>query len=273
MHDEHELHAVVHHEPEKRLSDVIYHLIDFAADWSIDSLPAKVDAVIHLAQSGKFRDFPGSALDVFRVNIEATARLLDYASNAGASHFIYASTGGVYGKGEKAFNENSPIVYPAQLGYYFGSKMCGEIMVQSYVSIMKIVILRPFFIYGPGQNRDMLIPRLMDNVSAGRPISLQGADGIRINPIHAWDAAAVINRALSLEQSATFNIAGSEVLSIRQICSEMGRYLGRNPIFQSQEGVAKDLIGDNMAMCKQLVAPKKHLLECFSDVVMDGEVD
>jgi nucleoside-diphosphate-sugar epimerase len=252
---------------------VVYHFIDLAGDWSVNQLPAKVDAVIHLAQSSHFREFPDQALDVFRVNIQSTALLLDYARNAGATHFIYTSTGGVYGKGAKAFSENSPIVSPGQLGYYFGSKMCGEILAQSYVSNMHIVILRPFFIFGPGQNRSMLIPRLMDNVADGRTISLQGAEGIRINPIHARDAAAAINRALSLEQSATFNIAGPDVLSIREICEGMGRYLGRDPVFQFQHGEPQDLIGDNAAMCAQLVAPKRRLLECLVDVNLKESLD
>ena len=38
--------------------------------------------------------------------------------------------------------------------------------------------------YGVGQNRSMLIPRLFDNVKNSQPIQISGKDGIKINPIN-----------------------------------------------------------------------------------------
>jgi nucleoside-diphosphate-sugar epimerase len=262
-----DIHAVVRKEPDKRLADVSYHIIDFAMDWMTSSLPDKVDTIIHLAQSSQFRDFPKSALDIFRVNIESTGKLLDYASRSGASRFIYASSGGVYGKGGVAFTENSPIAPLGQLGYYLGSKMCSEILAQSYASLMHVVVLRPFFIYGPGQNRTMLIPRLMDNLYLNRPITLQGIDGIRINPVHVKDASAAVIAAIFLNHSATFNIAGPDVLSIREICESMGEFINSKPIFTVSSEKKDDLIGDNRSMCEKLVVPHRRLFDFLIDVV------
>jgi UDP-glucose 4-epimerase len=246
--------------------NVEYRNVDFSSDWSVESLPQKVDFIIHLAQSANFRDFPNSAMDIFKVNIDSTARLLDYARKVGARQFIYASSGGVYGNGVEAFNENANIVPPGQLGYYLGSKTCGEILVQSYSSVFKVVVLRPFFIYGRGQKRSMLIPRLMDAVASGKSITLQGENGICINPIHVEDASLAVTSALDLRENATFNIAGPDVLSIRQICDEMGKYLGRKPIYDCQEGRSNDLIADISAMRGQLINPKIKLLKSFNDV-------
>lgn len=257
----------VTHSPNKwQLPQVEYLTVDFASEWSETVLPVQVDTVIHLAQSAKFREFPDSALDVFKVNIESTARLLDYAKRAGVKQFIYASSGGVYGNGTQAFNENEPIIPPGQLGYYLGSKTCGEILVHSYASVFQVVVLRPFFIYGPNQNRSMLIPRLIDDIAAGKPISLQGEQGIRINPIHVEDASAAVAAALGLKESATFNIAGPEVLPIRKICEGMGQYLGKAPDFEWKEGQANDLIADISAMCELLRSPQKRLLECLDNI-------
>lgn len=245
----------------------LHHLsIDLAFDWSFEDLPKHCDVVIHLAQSANFRDFPNKALDVFKVNIESTARLLDYARQAGVKKFIYASSGGVYGNGNQAFTENAPIVPPGKLGYYLGSKACGEILVQSYASVFDVVVVRPFFIYGSGQNRSMLIPRLFDSVATGKPISLQGDNGIRINPIHVTDAASAVAAAIDLNESATFNIGGPEVLSIRDICEGMGRYLGIEPIFEGQPGEPNDLIADISAMEEKLASPSHDLLNSFKDV-------
>ena len=262
----------INHSPiNLRIGGVEYRNLDFASDWVTDSLPPKVDVIVHLAQSHSFRDFPNSALDVFKVNIESTACLLDYARQAGVKKFIYASSGGVYGNGAQAFKENSPIVPPGQLGYYLGSKACGEILVQSYASVFDVVVVRPFFIYGPGQNRSMLIPRLFDSVATGKPISLQGDNGIRINPIHVNDAASAVATAIDLNESATFNIGGPEVLSIRDICEGMGRYLGVEPIFEQQAGEPNDLIADISAMKQKLVVPRYSLLDSLDDVAWSSE--
>jgi UDP-glucose 4-epimerase len=245
----------------------VHHLtIDLASEWSFESLPEECDVVIHLAQSASFRDFPNSALDVFKVNIESTARLLDYARQAGVKKFVYASSGGVYGNGSHAFRENEPIVPPGQLGYYLGSKACGEILVQSYATVFDVVVVRPFFVYGSGQTRSMLIPRLYDSVANCRPITLQGESGIRINPIHVEDAATAIAAALNLDRSATFNIAGPDVRSIREICEGMGHHLGIRPVFAQLKGEPTDLIGDIAAMRRYLHEPVRQLEEAYHDV-------
>jgi nucleoside-diphosphate-sugar epimerase len=258
--------ALNHINTRKNVEDVKYQTIDFTTHHWTAELPDKLDCIIHLAQSSNFRDFPQSALDVFKVNIESTAQLLDYARRIGVKQFIYASSGGVYGNGVNPFHEHAPIVPFNQLGYYLGSKACSEILVQSYASIFKVIILRPFFMYGPGQNRNMLIPRLMDSVANGKPIVLQGENGILINPIHVKDASSAVLAAMSVQDSSTFNIAGPDILSIRQICEEMGAFLGKKPCFEFQTEKSNDLIGDISEMRNYLHNPKIHLLEVLDDI-------
>lgn len=260
--------AVVRSPVELPVDGIKYLHINLAAiDW-IDQLPKRIDVVVHLAQSARFRDFPDSALDVFNVNVASTARLLDYAKTVGVKQFIYVSSGGVYGNGSQAFKENAAIVPPGQLGYYLGSKACGEILVQSYASVFQVTVIRPFFIYGPGQNRSMLIPRLMDSISSGRSINLQGAEGIRINPVHVEDASAAVVAALNTRNSATFNLAGSEILTIRQIAEAMGVHLGKQPIFQQVEGEPRDLVADISAMRQQLHTPEHRLQDSLDDIAI-----
>lgn len=259
--------ALVRAYPRSPLTGVKYVIADLESAIDISSLPRKVDVIIHLAQSPKFREFPETARDIFSVNVSSTAHLLDYAKSAGVKQFIYASSGGVYGAGSHAFKENSAISSLGQLGYYLGSKACGEILVQSYVSLFQVTIIRPFFIYGRGQNRGMLIPRLMDSVKLGTPISLQGSDGIRVNPIHVEDACAAVLGALGQKVSATYNIAGPDVLSIRQIAEAMGDYFGNKPIFQQNEGEPKDLIADIAVMKSKLYLPKRSLLAHLQELI------
>jgi UDP-glucose 4-epimerase len=258
--------ALVRSSAERYYENVKYLIFNLESDLDPSLLPKEIDTILHFAQSSKFRDFPDSALDVFNVNISSTARLLDYAKQVGAKQFVYASSGGVYGNGSQAFKENAAIVPAGQLGHYLGSKACGEILVQSYASMFQVTVIRPFFIYGPRQNRSMLIPRLMDSVASGKPISLQGGDGIRINPVHVEDASAAVVAALDTKESTTYNIAGPDVLSIRQIAEAMGEYLGKAPTFQHADGDPKDLIADISAMQSRLYKPIRRLYDSFNEI-------
>lgn len=251
-----EVHAITRQAPAQVVPGVRYHVIDLATDWNVTQLPSQADRVIHLAQSSHFREVPEKSLDVFQVNVGTTAKLLDYAWRANARQFLFASSGGVYGAGSEAFHENSPIVPPGQLGYYLGSKLCGEVLAQSYAAHLQVLVLRFFFIYGPGQNRSMLIPRLIDYVRTGRPVMLQGPDGIRINPIYVNDASRALMAAMSTAESATFNVAGSELMTLRQIVQEIGTAVGNAPIFETSATAGRDLIGDNRAMRERLHEPE-----------------
>ncbi len=208
-------------------------------------MPAHIDTVVHLAQSLRFRDFPEAATDIFEVNVGSTARLLDWASRVGVRRFVYASSGGIYGHGDEGFREDDVIRSPATLGYYLASKRSAELLVEAYESEFIVVILRFFFVYGPRQRESMLIPRLTAAVKAGEPVALQGPDGIRINPIYVTDAATATKAALLMEHSARVNVAGPDVLSIRDIAQIIGRQVGREPTFSiATEGQPRHLVGD-----------------------------
>lgn len=263
--EEHQVHAVVHSLPAEPLPNVLYYEVDLSGTWAPGTLPEKIDAVVHLAQSSRFREFPEQAMDVFGVNVASTAHLLEYARSAGARHFILASSGGVYGAGDEAFRENSPIPHHGQLGYYLGSKLCAEVLAENYSSLMNVAILRFFFMYGKGQKRQMLVPRLIDNVIAGNAITLQGEDGIKINPIHVSDAVAALEGCLKLEGSHTFNVAGTQTLSLREIACTIGEAVGREPVFKIDLSEPRHLIADIGMLSEILVVPKV----CFAQGILE----
>ncbi len=230
--------------------------IDFNREWDIKKLPSNVDAVIHLAQSSDFRDFPDKALDILNVNVLSAIKLLDYAIKIGAKTFILASSGGIYGSKDQSFKEESDIVASNDLGYYLGTKLCTEILAENYSKDLNLIILRFFFVYGPGQKDSMLIPRLVSFINDGIPIKLQGQDGIKINPTYVEDAVNAILMALKLEESQKINIAGPEILSMREIGETIGNILKKKPAFEiSKETQPNHLIGDISKMKNILGVP------------------
>ena len=89
---------------------------------------------------------------------------------------IHASSGGIYGgKSGEIFSEDDLLAVDNPLGFYLSGKLCSEIIFQNYMHYFETaVILRPFFIYGPDQKKDMFIPRLIQSIQKETPIFLQG---------------------------------------------------------------------------------------------------
>ena len=263
----HTVFALVHTLPKDPLPAVQYLPVDLATNWNVEALPQKVNTIVHLAQSPHFRDVPVRALEVFQVNIASTARLLDYAWRVGVEHFVYASSGGIYSGGIQTFHETSPIIEPNTLGYYLGSKVGCEALASSYAQLMKIIVLRFFFIYGEGQNRTMLIPRLIEGIKEGTPITIQGESGLRLNPIHVSDACSAVIAALESKSSAIYNVAGPEIISLRKLCNEIELMLGKSARFEFQSGRPSDVVGDISLMRERLHNPVVRLKEGLKELM------
>jgi UDP-glucose 4-epimerase len=238
------------------VSGVTWHAMDLSVPCDPVSLPHHADAIVYLAQSEFFREFPSHCLEVYEVNTVNLLRFLDYGRRTGVRHFVLASSGGVYGAGDLSMSEELVIPARGDLGFYLTTKLCSEILAQNFSEFFSVVVLRFFFVYGLGQRQTMLIPRLITRVRNGEQIQLQGREGLRINPTHVSDSVAAILRALDLRTSHTINVGGANVLSMREIGQEIGRALGRDPVFSVNENeLPRHLTGDISKMCELLGPP------------------
>jgi nucleoside-diphosphate-sugar epimerase len=269
LHETCQVHCISRH-PGTR-DDVEWHAIDLALDKQVQGLPSRADAVVYLAQSEFFRAFPQRSADIFQVNVRQPLHFLEYARASGVRTFVYASSGGVYGSGDQPMKEELAIAARGNLGFYPATKLCSEILAQTYAAFFKVVVLRYFFVYGPRQRPTMLIPRLIHSVKTGEAIALQGQDGIRINPTYVSDAVAATKRALELDFSDTINVAGPEVLTMRQIGALIGKALGREPLFSvDQKASPSHLMGDISRMGQLLTPPRVKFAEGL-EAMLKGE--
>lgn len=218
-------------------------------------LPSRMDGVIHLAQSPGFSRFPECAPQVFQVNVRALSDLLNWAQKAGVGSFVHASTGGLYGRAARPFREEDPSCLEGALAHYVSTKAAAELIASAYSSVFNVTALRFFFVYGEGQKKTMLFPRLAAAVSTGAPVTLAGADGMRLNPVYVDDAAAATVAALRLTGKTIVNVAGSEVLSMREIAEAIGAIVGKSPIFQETQEADGDLVADISRMQTLLHRP------------------
>jgi UDP-glucose 4-epimerase len=263
-----EVHAIVRAKPIYPQINVVFHEVDLSSDWSTSVLPKQMDAVIHLAQPRDYRNFPRGAPAIFGVNTAAVALLLDYAGQAGVKHFVLASTGGLYQSSGLVINDATPLNPPlGPLGYYFRTKLSAEMLAIAYNGLFHVSILRPFFIYGPGQASDKLIPRLIESVRNGIPISLAGVNGLTINPIHVNDAADLLLKLLESNESHTVNAAGPDAVSLRHIAEEAGRLLNIPPVFKRVDGNGELLVAEHARVAAMLGRSMTGLADGFPPLV------
>jgi nucleoside-diphosphate-sugar epimerase len=221
------------------------------------TLPRAIDAVAHLAQADRYRDFPDGAMELFAVNVQSTAALLEYARTAGARAFVLASTGGSYAPSPEPITEDAALTMP---GPYFRSKRMAELLVENYAGELGGAILRFFFAYGPGGKR--LVARLASQILAGEEIVIEGDPGIAMNPIYVEDAAAAVEAALGLREQATINVAGDEVLRVRELAERLAEAIGREPQIRPGGPAAGDLVADTSMM--------RSLLGIWPEVDLNG---
>lgn len=216
---------------------------DLSQPLDVAALPRAVDAVAHLAQSERYRDFPDGAMDLFAVNVQSTAALLEYARAVGARAFVLASTGGSYEPSPDPIPEDAPVTTP---GPYFRSKRMAELLVENYASELGGATLRFFFVYGPGGKR--LVTELANKVLAGEEIVIEGDPGMAMNPIYVEDAAAAVEAALGLTEQAIINVAGNEVIRIRGLVERLARAIGREVRIRPGGPAPGDLVADTSLM-------------------------
>jgi nucleoside-diphosphate-sugar epimerase len=240
---------------------------DLSASDANRTWPAEVDAVIHLAQSRAWRRFPEGAEDVFAVNVAGVFQAAEYARVAGARRLIYLSSGSVYPASPNLLAEDQAFEIPGSRQFYPSAKLAAEALLAAYRSQFAVVSLRLFVPYGEGQSPDMLFPQLVRRVKSGEPIMLSGADGFRLNPVAIADVVEAIVRCTALERSDTMNVAGPEVLTLRQIGESIGEVLGIAPRFDVRpQGAVADIVGDTTRLLRTLEwAPTWRLADGLRD--------
>jgi len=236
---------------------------DIAA--SASEFPAGTNAVIYLAQSPHYRDFPARAGNLFGVNTLGLVRAAEAAVRVGAKTLLYASTGNVYEPSFLAHAENDPL---QRLEPYGLSKVMGEDVLGVFSGHLHAHAVRIFGLYGRGQ-RAMLPARIKESLEKKIPIQLhprndrsaiEGDEGIRISYCHVDNAAGILADLVNASMTnrvlpPVLNLAGPDPISLRRFAETMGHCLGILPQFVISETPREfDLIAD-ISLLRQTLNP------------------
>jgi UDP-glucose 4-epimerase len=203
------------------------------------SLPADVDAVIHLAQARSYRAFPGDVPDMYAVNVAGAHHMLEASARAGVGRVGMVSTGTVYEPYGAPLREDAPLAPASYLG---ASKLAGELLAKPYAGLFPVSVLRLFAPYGPSQT-NRLVPDLVRRVRDGVAVNLPAdGQGMRFTPTHVDDICDALLAAAEKSWTGVYNVAAAEEVTIRAAAEIIGRKLGRPPVFEIGQGASLRLV-------------------------------
>jgi nucleoside-diphosphate-sugar epimerase len=183
------------------------------------------DAVIHLASVANDPCSDLEPLLTWEISCLATMQLADRAVRHGVRHFIYASSGSVYGlKAEEEVTEDLDLV---PLSAYNKTKMVGERVLLSYADRMIVQIVRPATVCGlsPRMRLDVAVNLLTMQALSRGEISVLGGDQTLPN-IHIEDITDVYLHLLARPDLRGIFNAGFENLSILKIAQLAAAHTG-----------------------------------------------
>lgn len=184
-----------------------------------------IDAIIHLSSVANDPCGDLNPKLTWEISCLATMQLADRAKRRGIKHFIYASSGSVYGVSDEPEVTEDLELFP--LSEYNKTKMCGERIVLSYAGDMVVQIVRPATVCGfsPRMRLDVSVNMLtMQALTNGR-ITVFGGEQTRPN-IHIQDITDLYIFLLENPQHTGVFNAGFENLSIMQIAKMVAEQVG-----------------------------------------------
>ncbi len=181
-----------------------------------------LDVLIHCAGSV---NLSASYNEIKKVNVEGTRKVLQFAR--GANHFIYISTASVYNSFSGKNNAQEDDLYHQRYSNnYARTKAEAEQLIKTSSSgFKKITILRPHFIYGPGDRS--LIPRVLGAIR-GKYFFIFGEGTNKYSITHIGNLCYGLSLVLQSNKQGfnIYNISDEVPVTTEYIFSKLFNVLG-----------------------------------------------
>lgn len=195
----------------------------------------RFDAIIHLAARAGVRPSLKDPQLYIDTNITGTQNLLAEAHENGIGRFLFASSSSVYGLSKVVpFSEDLPL--PQTLSPYAATKISGEHLCGNYAHLygMKVVCLRFFTVYGPGQRPDLAIHKFTDSIYRGKAIPQFGDGSTRRDYTYVDDIIQGVMGALKYEGPAfdIFNLGENQTTTLSELIAAIESALGKKALIE-----------------------------------------
>ena len=202
----------------------------------------KIDAVIH---AGASVPSPGMAVinhkEIFDANVRSCLALGEWAISEEIP-LVYISGAIVYDNAEEDFLvETSPVRSGGFGGFYGSTKLLAEqVLFALQDKGLRLAVLRPTSIYGPGMHEEKMIPKFLSKLLNGEEIQLRPPIKDRINLIHSSDVARATIDVIECGGRGVFNLAGPSEVSIEEIANACVSAVGAGRVTVEPEEVLSE---------------------------------
>lgn len=188
---------------------------------SLDQALVDCDAVVHLAgmvgEAGKREDF-------VRINVGGTHNLLEACRKHPVKRFIHVSSLSVITGTQDHFGTKEDAPYQPTGEHYADTKIEAEKLVVKYHKDFDVpaVILRPGFIYGPGDR--IFLPTVSDNLRKGK-VALIDSGQKALNLIYVDNLVEAIELGLKKDTAVgeIFNLTDGEEVTKKTFFDAIAR--------------------------------------------------
>jgi UDP-glucose 4,6-dehydratase len=188
-----------------------------------------IDTIMHFAAQTHVDNSFGNSFSFTEANILGTHVLLEAAKEARVKLFLHVSTDEVYGDGETGVpsHEGSPL---EPTNPYAATKAGAEYLVKSYHRSFALptIITRGNNVYGPHQFPEKIIPKFVNQLMRGLPLTLHGTGANTRNYLFVEDVARAFDVVLHKGSvGEIYNIGGNNEKSNIEVARELLKSLGK----------------------------------------------
>jgi nucleoside-diphosphate-sugar epimerase len=158
--------------------------------------------------------------------VEASLRLLRAFGNAGGQRAVFVGSCAEYDWSYGLCSEAHTPTVPASL--YGASKDGLRRIAEAAARKLDVSLAwaRPFFLYGPYEHTDRLVPAIVRPLLRGQPAACSEGSQLR-DYLHVADAAAALTALLESAATGPVNIGSGTPVRVRDIVATLGDALGR----------------------------------------------
>jgi len=186
-----------------------------------------VGHVFHLAAKTFVPESWKEPRSFYEVNVLGTLNVLDHCRRHGAALTLVSSY--VYGTPQRLpIDEEHPL---AAFNPYSQTKILAEETARFYERYydLRLVLVRPFNLYGPGQSARFLIPSLVHQAidPMARILRVKNLRSKR-DYLYVEDAVALLTRTVEPNIRGTYNVGSGSSASVEDVAQLVNRAAGEN---------------------------------------------
>ena len=218
------------------------------------------------------RGFSNGGINILNDHFKSIFNLANFAIKKKVKTLIHIGSSDEYRNNNSPINESireSPIS-----PYALGKLTSTHYLQQCYrQGLLNTVVIRPFLIFGEGQNKNRFLPYLIDNCINNRDFKVTKGEQIR-DYLYIKDFNLALVKAFN-NQSAygeVFNIASGFPISIKEVTESVKEIVGKgNPIYGGidyREGESMKLFA-NITKAKEILnwEPKFKFKDSLKKVI------